>query len=168
MPTAIDSNSPPVRLSVLVVDDEINVRRTLGIALEADGHSVVAVSNRADAIVEAANRSFDLALVDLRLGRDSGAELLSELASGSPWMSVVIITAHGSVDAAVDAMKRGAIDFLEKPFTPAQVRLVTRRVAEMRALERRVSDLQKSLTADQPQPLLETKHPTMQRALQLS
>src|SRR5689334_10908256 len=102
----IDSNLP-VRLSVLVVDDELNVRRTIGIALEAEGHSVVAVGNRADAIAEASNRSFDLALVDLRLGNDSGAELLSELAAGSPWTSTVIITAHGTIDAAVDAMKRG-------------------------------------------------------------
>src|SRR3954462_13379181 len=117
MPAETPPTPPPVRLNVLVVDDEVNVRRTLAIALEADGHSVVAVSNRDDAVREAASRSFDLALVDLRLGNDSGAELLSELAVSSPWTSVVIITAHGTVDAAVDAMKRGATDFLEKPFT---------------------------------------------------
>ena len=63
-----EQQSPPVSLSVLVVDDEINIRKTLAICLEADGHSVVTVSNSADALAESARKSFDLALVDLRLG----------------------------------------------------------------------------------------------------
>jgi NtrC-family two-component system response regulator AlgB len=168
MPAQNDSNLPTAPLNILVVDDELNVRRTLSIALEADDHSVVAVGNRADAITEVASRSFDLALVDLRLGSDSGAQLLSELAASSPWTSVVIITAHGSIDAAVDAMKRGAIDFLVKPFTPAQVRLVTGRVQRLKSLERRVVELQSMVGSEQRGALLDSKHPAMQRAVQMA
>src|SRR5207245_1506998 len=98
----------------------------------------------------------------------SGAELLSALAAGSPWTSVVIITAHGTVDAAVDAMKRGAIDFLEKPFTPAQVQLLTTRVQRLKALERRVAALQDGGGAEQRGPIFESEHPAMHRAVQLA
>ncbi len=130
------------RLSVLVVDDERAIRKTLAIGLEADGHRVVAVSNAADAVAEAARRAFDLAFVDLRLGATSGADLIPELLGQSPWTRVVIITAHGSIDAAVETIRRGAADFLTKPFTPAQIRLVVGRVAQMRGLERRLAGLE--------------------------
>ena len=66
-------------LSILVVDDEPNIRKTLAIALEAEGHRVVAVSNFKDAMAEASRRFFDMALVDLRLGTESGMELIPAL-----------------------------------------------------------------------------------------
>ncbi|HUB24622.1 MAG TPA: response regulator, partial [Tepidisphaeraceae bacterium] len=113
---ATDSLSPP--LQILIVDDEINIRKTLGIGLEVMGHQVVAVSNAADAVAEAARRSFDLAFVDLKLGSGTtptGMDLVPELLAQSPWMRIVIITAHGSIDSAVETMKRGASDYITKP-----------------------------------------------------
>ena len=71
-------------------------------------------------------------------------DLIPRLLAASPWTHVVVITAHGSIDAAVEAMKRGAADFLTKPFTPAQVGLVAERVARLRALEQRVAGLEGS------------------------
>jgi NtrC-family two-component system response regulator AlgB len=133
--------APALRLRVLVVDDEPGIRRTLAIALEAEGHDVTAVGNPADALAEAAARSFDLTLLDLRLGTASGMDLIPRLLTESPWMKVVVITAHATVDSAVEAMKRGAFDYLAKPFTPAQVSAITRKVGEMRALEARLQNL---------------------------
>jgi len=106
-------------LTILVVDDEPNIRKTLAISLEADGHRVVAVSNGADALAEVAGRSVDLAFVDLRLGTASGLDLIPAILARSPWTRVVVITAFPGVETAVEAMKRGAADYLPKPFPPA-------------------------------------------------
>jgi two-component system, NtrC family, response regulator AlgB len=123
---------PISRLHVLVVDDEINVRKTLAISLETDGHQVVAVSNGEDALSEAAHHHFDVAFVDLRLKNKSGSDLIPELIAKSPWIRVVVITAFGTVDSAVETMKRGAVDYITKPFTPKQIKQITDALA-MRA-----------------------------------
>jgi NtrC-family two-component system response regulator AlgB len=158
----------PISLSILVVDDEINIRKTLAMSLEADGHSVVAVSNARDAIDEASRRPLDLAFVDLRLGKDQGLDLIPALLAQSPWIKVVIITAHGSIDSAVETMKRGAADYLTKPFTPAQVRLVTQRVAQLRSLEQRVAGLEGESPQSGIDSNFKTTSPLMQRAVNLA
>ncbi|NTW36202.1 MAG: response regulator, partial [Syntrophobacteraceae bacterium] len=110
-------------LSILIVDDEPNIRRTLSISLEAEGHQVRAVSNTKDALSEADRGHFDLALVDLRLGAESGMELITSLRTVCPWMKSIVITAYAAIDSAVEAMRRGAFDYLPKPFTHEQVNL---------------------------------------------
>ena len=117
-------------LSILVVDDEPNIRKILAIALEAEGHRVVAVSNFKDAMAEASRRFFDIALVDLRLGTESGMELIPALRTACPWIKVVVITAYASIDTAVEAMRRGAFDYLPKPFTPDQLLLLIRKITK--------------------------------------
>ena len=97
---------------ILVVDDEPTIRKTLSISLEAEGHQVRAVSNSKDALSEAGQRHFDLALVDLRLGAESGMDLITAFRAACPWMKSVIITAYASIDTAVEAMRRGAFDYL--------------------------------------------------------
>jgi two-component system, NtrC family, response regulator AlgB len=159
---------PPQSLNILVVDDEINIRKTLGISLETDGHKVTAVSNARDAVTEAEKRSHDLAFVDLRLGMDDGLNLIPELLAQSPWMRIVIITAHGSIDSAVETMKRGASDYLTKPFTPSQVKLVVERVARIRALELQVAGLEEIVGQSHGDPILKTNNPPMQRAINLA
>jgi NtrC-family two-component system response regulator AlgB len=95
-------------MNALIVDDEINIRKTLAMCLEADGHQTAAVSNFQDAVTEAARRSFDIAFVDLRLGTASGMDLIPVLLSSSPWLKIVVITAYASIDTAVEAIRRGA------------------------------------------------------------
>jgi NtrC-family two-component system response regulator AlgB len=158
----------PSSLNILIVDDEINIRKTLAMSLEADSHTVIAVSNARDALAETARHPFDLAFVDLRLGSELGLDLVPGLLAQSPWIKVVIITAHGSIDSAVETMKRGATDYITKPFTPAQVRLVTDRVARLRALEQKVAGLEGN--ADQPEFEISFKSssPAMQRVIALA
>lgn len=155
-------------LAILVVDDEPNIRKTLSIALEAEGHQVVAVSNARDASSEAKRRYFDLALIDLRLGAESGMELITALRAACPWMKSVVITAYASIDSAVEAMRRGAFDYLPKPFTHDQVTLLAQRVAEVRALERKVEDLQEKLSGVAPEADLASSSPAMQRTLAMA
>ncbi|HEX8915054.1 MAG TPA: sigma-54 dependent transcriptional regulator [Humisphaera sp.] len=157
-----------VPLSILVVDDEPNIRRMLTIQLEAAGHTVVAVSNPDDARGEAGRRSIDLALVDLRLGTRSGLDLVPQLLADSPWLKVVVITAYAAVDTAVEAMRRGAADYLAKPFTPAQVDAVVARVQGVRLLERQVADLESELGRAVPEADLTSASPAMQRAVTLA
>jgi NtrC-family two-component system response regulator AlgB len=152
-------------LVILVVDDEPNIRKTLSITLEAEGHQVVAVSNARDALSEAKRRYFDLALIDLRLGTESGMELITALRATCPWMKSVVITAYASIDSAVEAMRRGAFDYLPKPFAHDQVTLLAQKVAEVRALERRVEDLQETLSGVAPEADLASSSPAMHRTL---
>lgn len=152
-------------LRILIVDDEPNIRRTLAIALEAEGHQVVAVGTVRDALSEVQRGFFDLALVDLRLGTESGMELITALRTACPWTKAVVITAYASVDSAVDAMRRGAFDYLPKPFTHDQVTMLVRKVAEVRALEQRVETLQQELNEVNPEADLSSQSVVMQRAL---
>ncbi len=156
------------RLAILVVDDEPNIRKTLTISLEAVGHPVVAVSNARDALREANRRFFDLALVDLRLGTESGMSLLPALLAACPWVKIVVITAYASIDTAVEAMRRGAFDYLPKPFTYDQVAALTRKVAEVRALEQKVASLQEALNQVAPEADLASCNPAMQRTLEMA
>jgi NtrC-family two-component system response regulator AlgB len=164
----MNEKSAGISLSVLVVDDEMNIRKTLAMSLEAEGHRVVAVSNASDAVTEATRQPFDLAFVDLRLGATLGLDLIPELLAQSPWIRVVIITAHGSIDSAVETMRRGAADYLTKPFTPAQVRLTTERVMRVRALELQVAGLEGALGTPQPDAMLKSGSPAVQRVINLA
>ena len=155
-------------LAILIVDDEPNIRKTLAIALEAEGHGVAAVSNVQDGLAESRRKCFDLAFVDLRLGTESGLDLISALAGLCPWLKIVVITAYASIDTAVEAMRRGAFDYLAKPFTPEQVNLLVRRVSEVRALEQKVATLQEALSEAAPEADLTSHSPVMQKTLRLA
>jgi NtrC-family two-component system response regulator AlgB len=155
-------------LNVLVVDDEANIRKTLSICLEAEGHRISAVSNFQDAVAEASRRTFHMAFVDLRLGTANGLDLIPVLLSGSPWMKIVVITAYASIDTAVEAMRRGAADYIPKPFTPAQVLLAVRKVEEVRSLEQKVTALREDLERTAPEVRFSSECPAMQRALEIA
>ena len=156
----------PIHLGVLIVDDEVNIRKTLAYCLAAEGHTVIAVSNPADALDEARRRTFDLDFVDLRLGEESGMDLIPVLAAESPWTRIVVITAHASIESAVEAMRRGAADYIAKPFTPDQVRLITRRIAEIRALETEVAALREDIQRLGPEDRLQSGNAAMQRVVE--
>jgi NtrC-family two-component system response regulator AlgB len=155
-------------LSILVVDDEPNIRKTLTIALEAEGHRVTAVGNPRDALAESNERYFDLALVDLRLGSESGIELIGNLQAICPWIKCIVITAYASTDTAVEAMRRGAFDYLPKPFTNDQVSVLVGKVFEIRTLEQKVAALQEKLKELVPEAVIESRSPAMQRALAMA
>ncbi len=152
-------------LNILVVDDELNIRKTLSMCLEAGGHRVVAVSNFEDAVTEATRKSFDLAFVDLRLGTASGLDLIPALLAATPWLKIVVITAYASIESTVEAMRRGAADYLPKPFTPAQVELATRKVVEVRSLEEKIAVLQEDVSRAHPEADFSTRSHVMQRAV---
>jgi NtrC-family two-component system response regulator AlgB len=154
------------RLSVLIVDDEPNIRKTLSYCLSAEEHSVVAVSNPVDAVEEARRRSFDLVLVDLKLGEEDGMQLIPILLSDSPWTKIVVITAHASVESAVMAMRHGATDYIVKPFTPDQVKLLARRIGQLRRLETEIAALREDMQRLSPEDRLQSSSVDMQRLIE--
>ncbi|QJX00619.1 sigma-54-dependent transcriptional regulator [Frigoriglobus tundricola] len=108
-------------MKILVVDDESALRRTIRTALESAGHRVSEAANQTQATQQVELAKPDLVLLDLRLGRESGLDVLDVLHKVSPGLGVIVITAHASIDTAVEAMRRGALDYLPKPFTPKQL-----------------------------------------------
>jgi two-component system, OmpR family, alkaline phosphatase synthesis response regulator PhoP len=113
---------------ILVVDDERNIRKNLGMVLETAGYQVEGAKDGEDALAKCKEQHYDIALVDLQMPKMGGLELLRYLHSLSPRTAVVILTAYGTVARAVEAMKLGAVDFLEKPFDPRTLRLLVEEV----------------------------------------
>jgi NtrC-family two-component system response regulator AlgB len=131
--------------SVLVVDDDAGVRQSLRLCLEADGARVLGVGS-GNAALEALDRGrFDVVMLDLWLGPDSGLDVIPDILRRQPDVAVVVITAFATFDTAVDAMKRGASDYLPKPFTPQQVRHAARRALESVRLKRQLAEAQARL-----------------------
>lgn len=160
-----EQNRPRRPLRVLVVDDEKNILTTLTVCLEGMGCAVTAASSPQTALAALTRQAIDLAFLDLRLREASGMELLPKLLQESPDLAVVIITAYANFDTAVQAIKLGAMDYLPKPFTPAQIRHVVEQVSERHAMKRRVADLEGKLAESAPEADLTTESPKMQAVL---
>ncbi|HUF68497.1 MAG TPA: sigma-54 dependent transcriptional regulator [Longimicrobiales bacterium] len=120
---------------VLVVDDEEGLRDFVAEVVEEDGHDVTVAADGTEAATILADHGFDLLITDLRMPRLDGMTLLRKARTDQPDMEVIVLTAHGTVETAVDAMKLGAFDYLEKPIgSPDQLRLLVSRALERRAL----------------------------------
>src|SRR5215831_14780698 len=115
---------------ILVVDDERNIRKNLGMVLEAQGYQVDTTSNGDDALLRIKEGRYDIVFVDIQMPKMDGLELLRYLRGLRPKMPVVILTAYGTVHRAVEAMKLGAVDFLEKPFDPKAIQLLCKEILE--------------------------------------
>src|SRR5438105_1750382 len=120
---------------VLVADDETGIRTFIAEALEGEGLNVTLAAAGAEAAKLLDQRAFHLLITDLRMPRVDGLQLLKKARSEQPEMEVVVLTAHGTVAGAVDAMKLGAFDYLLKPLSgPDELRLVVGRALETRRL----------------------------------
>ncbi|MBS3907070.1 MAG: sigma-54-dependent Fis family transcriptional regulator [Syntrophaceae bacterium] len=127
--------------NILVVDDDRNLLELLKIRLESAGYEVIAVLKEEDAIEGAKNQAFDLAIVDLQLLRQDGISLMEELHLILPEMPVLILTAYGSIENAVEAMKKGAYSYLTKPFDPQDLLFQIERALENRRLNMEIKRL---------------------------
>jgi two-component system, NtrC family, response regulator AlgB len=153
-------------MRILIVDDEANIRSTLRVALEAMGHQAAEAADRDSAVRQLEQASFELLLVDLRLGAESGFDLMEQVVRERSDLAVVIITAHATIDRAVEAMRRGAFDFLPKPFTPAQVRAVLERAERFKGLNRRVAGLEEQIRSEVPEVVLDSPDPELAAVLE--
>jgi DNA-binding response OmpR family regulator len=114
----------------LIVDDEKNIRLALSMALEQLDIPVETAASGDEALEKVAAGSYGIMLLDLRMPGTDGMEVLRRVAHERPELKVIIITAYGSIDLAVEAMKLGAVDFMQKPFDVGQVREMVRRILQ--------------------------------------
>ena len=120
---------------ILVVDDDKNIRRTVSMALESLDYFVHSAFDGKDAMVQLTGDKYDLMITDLKMPGMNGMELLEQAIAKYPEIKIVLISAHGTVDNAVEAMKLGAVDFLQKPFTPKELRNLVHNVLEQESAE---------------------------------
>jgi DNA-binding NtrC family response regulator len=127
----------PEREQILVVDDEPNLRRVLSAQLVRDGYDVHTAEDGEQALGILGEHHVDLVITDLRMPKVDGMELLRRALAMDPELPVVMITAHGTVDNAVEALKTGAFDYITKPFDQAEVRVIVKKALLTRNLAAR-------------------------------
>jgi len=132
---------------ILIVDDEKNMRRTLSIALEEMEHTPYEASSGSEALTLIEKDIYDIILTDLVMDGIDGLELLQRAKLLSPTTEVLLMSAYGTIDRAVDAMRLGAYDFIVKPFSNEQLRLVLEKALRQMQLKQTVKHL-KSVLAD--------------------
>ncbi len=126
--------------SILVVDDEKNIRLTVSQALEVLGWGIDTAANGEEALAKLKEKGFGLILLDLKMPGMDGMEVLRQVSEIRPDIRIIMITAYGTVESAVEAMKLGAADFIQKPFAPEEIRKLVGRV-----MDREKIDEQKAL-----------------------
>src|SRR4051812_47647250 len=124
----------PEKKQILVVDDEANLRRVLTAQLARDGYEVHAAEDGEEGLALLREHHIDLVITDLRMPRMDGMELLRQALRVDAELPVVMLTAHGTVDNAVEALKTGAFDYITKPFDQAEVRTIVRKALRTRDL----------------------------------
>ncbi len=153
---------------VLVVDDEANILKTMGICFEAIGFQTRLVSKPQEVLEILQQETFDLAFVDLKMGPMDGLEILAEIKRHSPETTVVIITAHGSIDSAVETIKKGAYHYLQKPFDYKELQIFAQKAWEHHELTREVRELREQVAAQRGSGEFITRNREMLEMLELA
>jgi DNA-binding NtrC family response regulator len=134
------------RHRILVVDDETSVTGALEMILSESGYNVRTAGSAAAALAQIKDQRFDLAFLDLRLPDAIGIDLMMQIKADAPDTEVIIMTAHGSLDVAIEAIKGGAFYYLEKPFTPNQVLMLSKRALKYQGMGRENRVLKSTLS----------------------
>lgn len=130
---------------ILIADDEAKIRKVMTLLLRDEGYEVLAVDNGLSAVQEAGRFNPDLVLLDHQMPDMTGMEALKKIKDKNPSTVVLIVTAHGSISLAVNAIKDGAYDFIEKPFDNDQLLLTVRRALEYKDLSGELKHLKQRL-----------------------
>jgi NtrC-family two-component system response regulator AlgB len=153
---------------VLVVDDEPNILKTMGVCFNAIGYQTQLFSKPQEALAILHKESFDLAFVDLKMAPIDGMEVLAEIKKFSPETTVIIVTAHGSIDSAIEAVKRGAYHYLQKPFDFNELQLFAQKAWEYHRLTREVKELRNQLSQERGTGDLVTRNRDMLAQIDLA
>jgi len=139
---------------VAAVDDQQLMRESIAETLEARGYKVRTFASGADALSAIAADDYDVLMTDLRMPQMTGLELLAKAAEMCPGLPVIVITAHGTVESAVDAMKRGAFDYIVKPIDPDELEMVVNRAVAHTMLLRENELLRRSVCDEDGAPIM--------------
>ncbi|MBL9139765.1 MAG: sigma-54-dependent Fis family transcriptional regulator [Verrucomicrobiales bacterium] len=157
-------------MEFLVIDDNKTFRDAACLLIENEGHSAEGANSGEDGLVRLGEDPFDVVLLDLNLGEENGLDVLVEIQTRHPTVAVILFTAEGSVKSAVEAMRRGAVDFLEKPFRREVFLGVLARVQKLRQLGQRIATLEQEVTesrAAHGEPLFDFTVPAMREVMDI-
>jgi NtrC-family two-component system response regulator AlgB len=155
-------------MDFLVIDDDKTFRDATCLLIDSEGHYAQGACSGELGLAELKEGKFDSVLLDLNLGPEKGLDILEQIRKVQPNLPVVIFTAQGSVKNAVEAMRRGAVDFLEKPFNRGQFHLVLARVQRFHELKQNIERLElevKDSNAQSPEILLDSSTPLMKEVM---
>ncbi|MDC7236012.1 MAG: sigma-54 dependent transcriptional regulator, partial [Spirochaetales bacterium] len=134
-----------MKFNILVIDDEKNIREGLARALKLDGYDVFTAEDGSEAMKMMVKVEIDLVITDLRMPKVSGEEVLKKVSTSYPTVPVIILTGHGTVENAVNAMRDGAYDFLTKPLNLDRLSLLVKRALSSRELVIKHRELQEEV-----------------------
>ncbi len=155
-------------MNVVVIDDEAGVRRTVSMILEDEGYEVATASNGREGLDQALSQPADIVLCDVKMPEMDGLEFIDAYREQGGDGLVVTMTAYGSVDLALEAMKRGAYDYIAKPFSADSILLTLRKAEERESLRREVRRLRRQVKTETRHPAIVVKSPAMVKAVELA
>jgi two-component system, NtrC family, response regulator AtoC len=155
-------------MRVLIIDDEPGLRQTVSLILAGEGYEVQAASDGEEGLARALELKPDLVLCDVRMPRLGGLEFLERYRAQKGTAMVIVMTAYGSMELALQAMKAGAYDYLPKPFSPDQLILVLKKAEEREALRQEVSRLREEVSIQRRYREIIAKSPAMTKALEVA
>src|SRR5690242_16091285 len=151
--------------SILIADDEESIRHVLATPLGERGYEVRTAADGEEALRELSSRDYDALVTDVRMPKLNGLDLVRAAQTASPDTTVIVMSAYGSHDLAIEAMKAGAYDYLGKPFRPDEVLLVLRKAEERERLRRENTRVRKETAPRGPQ--LVAEGPAMKEVLRV-
>jgi two-component system, NtrC family, response regulator AlgB len=155
-------------MDFLVIDDDKTFRDATCYLIENEGHYAQPASSSETALANLRENDFDAALLDVKLGSESGLDLLPQILRNHPNLPVIVFTAQGTVNTAVEAMRRGALDFLEKPFTREQFHRVVARMQRFNQMSQSIERLEREVKeskSQNPELLLDFATPRMKEIM---
>jgi two-component system response regulator AtoC len=155
-------------MTVLIIDDEPGLRQTVSLILSEEGYEVQAASDGEEGLARGLELQPDIILCDLRMPRLGGLEFLEKYRAGGGTGMVIMMTAYGGTELAIQAMKSGAYDYLPKPFSPDQLILVLKKAEEREALRQEVSRLREEVSIQRRYREIIAKSPAMTKALEVA
>ncbi|MBN2874837.1 MAG: sigma-54-dependent Fis family transcriptional regulator [Spirochaetales bacterium] len=156
-----------MKFTILVVDDEKNIREGLGEFLRLEGYDVVLAVDGKDGVQRLDRDEVDLVITDLKMPGLLGSELLKHITSHYPSIPVIVLTGHGTVEDAVDAMRNGAYDFITKPVNLDHLAMLARRALERRELSRQNEELLEEIQTQKRTSTIIGKSPAIRRIFEL-
>jgi two-component system, NtrC family, response regulator AtoC len=155
-------------MKILIIDDEPSLRQTVSMILGEEGYEVHVASDGREGLDKALDLQPDMVLTDVRMPGMPGLEFLERYRAEGGEALVIVMTAYGSTELAIEAMKKGAYDYVPKPFSADQLVLAIRKAQEREALRREVSRLREEVTADRRFSGIIAKSPAMKNAIEMA
>jgi len=155
-------------MRLLIIDDEPGLRQTVSLLLTEEGYEVHTASDGEEGLARALDLSPDIVLCDVRMPRLGGLEFLQRYRAANGAALVIVMTAYGSTELAIGAMKAGAYDYLPKPFSPDQLILVLKKAEERESLRQEVSRLREEVTIQRRYREIIARSPAMTQALEIA